>query len=141
MPLPVVKMVFAYDFRDPIKNRVERDPAFRQELLKEGIVGIFFRTFRRLASVSATVPSAHFGPRAPFLGRGRALNSKMPNHDESNGSRFDALSEVDLNYLMIGCYQVRASFGNFFPSLKTTILSDRLIDNHPVIFQKPEAFP
>lgn len=30
-------MALTKDFKDTIKNRVERDPAFREELLKEGI--------------------------------------------------------------------------------------------------------
>jgi hypothetical protein len=30
-------MVLTKDFKDTIKDRVERDPAFREELLKEGI--------------------------------------------------------------------------------------------------------
>jgi len=30
-------MVLTKDFKDTIKNRIERDPAFREELLKEGI--------------------------------------------------------------------------------------------------------
>lgn len=30
-------MVLTRDFKETIKNRIERDPAFRQELLKEGI--------------------------------------------------------------------------------------------------------
>lgn len=32
-----MKMVLTRDFKETIKNRIERDPAFRQELLKEGI--------------------------------------------------------------------------------------------------------
>ena len=30
-------MVLTKDFKDTIKDRVERDPAFREELLKKGI--------------------------------------------------------------------------------------------------------
>ena len=30
-------MVLTRDFKETIKNRIERDPAFREELLKEGI--------------------------------------------------------------------------------------------------------
>ena len=30
-------MVLTKDFKDTIKNRIERDPTFREELLKEGI--------------------------------------------------------------------------------------------------------
>jgi hypothetical protein len=32
-----MKMVLTRDFKETIKNRIERDPAFREELLKEGI--------------------------------------------------------------------------------------------------------
>jgi hypothetical protein len=32
-----MKMALTKDFKETIKNRVERDPAFREELLKEGI--------------------------------------------------------------------------------------------------------
>jgi hypothetical protein len=30
-------MVLTRDFKETVKNRIERDPAFREELLKEGI--------------------------------------------------------------------------------------------------------
>lgn len=30
-------MVLTRDFKETIKNRIERDPAFREELLKEGV--------------------------------------------------------------------------------------------------------
>ena len=30
-------MVLSRDFKETVKNRIERDPAFREELLKEGI--------------------------------------------------------------------------------------------------------
>jgi hypothetical protein len=32
-----MKMALTRDFKDTIKNRIARDPAFREELLKEGI--------------------------------------------------------------------------------------------------------
>ena len=30
-------MALSRDFKETVKNRIERDPAFREELLKEGI--------------------------------------------------------------------------------------------------------